>query len=62
MLSTEILCARDEKLIWERWVADCIMEPLLRSVNEQASRLPPIDMAVYMLNCIYDIYTCLSMY
>lgn len=38
------------------------MEPLLRAVNEQASRLPPTDMAVYMLNCMYSMYTCLSLY
>lgn len=34
----------------------------MRAVNEQASRLPPTDMAVYMLNCMYAIYTCLSLY
>lgn len=38
------------------------MDPLLRAVNEQASRLPPTDMAVYMLNCMYAMYTCLSLY
>lgn len=38
------------------------MEPLLRAVNEQASRLPPTDMAVYMLNCMYEMFTCLSLY
>ncbi|EFA00369.1 conserved oligomeric Golgi complex subunit 6 [Tribolium castaneum] len=43
-------------------IAQCIMEPLLRAVNEQASRLPPTDMAVYMLNCMYSMYTCLSLY
>lgn len=43
-------------------IAQCIMEPLLRSVNEQASRLPPTDMAVYLLNCMYAMYTCLSLY
>ncbi|KAJ3629513.1 hypothetical protein MTP99_013905 [Tenebrio molitor] len=43
-------------------IAQCIMEPLLRAVNEQASRLPPTDMAVYMLNCMYAMYTCLSLY
>lgn len=38
------------------------MEPLLRAINEQASRLPTTDMAVYMLNCMYSMYTCLSLY
>lgn len=35
---------------------------MLKAVNEQASRLPPTDMAVYMLNCMYSMYTCLSLY
>ncbi|KAF5303346.1 hypothetical protein FQR65_LT08259 [Abscondita terminalis] len=43
-------------------IVQCILEPLLRAVNEQASRLPPTDMAVYMLNCMYSMYTCLSLY
>lgn len=43
-------------------IAQCIVDPLLRAVNEQASRLPPTDMAVYMLNCMYSMYTCLSLY
>lgn len=43
-------------------IANTILEPLLRAVNEQASRLPPTDMAVYLLNCMYSMYTCLSMY
>ncbi|KAF7264303.1 hypothetical protein GWI33_000328 [Rhynchophorus ferrugineus] len=43
-------------------IANTALEPLLRAVNEQASRLPPTDMAVYLLNCTYSIYTCLSLY
>ncbi|XP_072394400.1 conserved oligomeric Golgi complex subunit 6 [Diabrotica undecimpunctata] len=43
-------------------IAQTVMDPLLRAVNEQASRLPPTDMAVYMLNCMYEMYTCLSLY
>ncbi|CAG9822334.1 unnamed protein product [Phaedon cochleariae] len=43
-------------------ITTCIMDPLLRAVNEQAARLPPTDMAVYMLNCIYEIYTCLELF
>ncbi|XP_066140441.1 conserved oligomeric Golgi complex subunit 6 isoform X1 [Euwallacea fornicatus] len=43
-------------------IAGTVMEPLLRAVNEQASRLPPTDMAVYLLNCMYSMYTCLSLY
>lgn len=43
-------------------IVQCVVEPLLRAVNEQASRLPSTDMAVYMLNCMYSMYTCLSLY
>lgn len=43
-------------------IAQSILEPTLRAVNEQASRLPPTDMAVYLLNCMYSMYTCLSLY
>ncbi|CAG9772275.1 unnamed protein product [Ceutorhynchus assimilis] len=43
-------------------IANAVLEPLLRAVNEQAARLPPTDMAVYLLNCMYSMYTCLSMY
>ncbi|KAL3283844.1 hypothetical protein HHI36_018014 [Cryptolaemus montrouzieri] len=43
-------------------IAHSILEPTLRAVNEQASRLPPTDMAVYLLNCMYSMYTCLSLY
>lgn len=39
-----------------------IIDPLLRSVNEQASRLPTLDMSMYMLNCIYEIHICLSLF
>lgn len=31
-------------------------------MNEQASRLPTTDMAIYTLNCMYAMYTCLSLY
>ncbi|KAK5642430.1 hypothetical protein RI129_008597 [Pyrocoelia pectoralis] len=43
-------------------IVQCILDPLLRAVNEQSSRLPPTDMAVYMLNCLYAMHTCLSLY
>ncbi|KRT86877.1 hypothetical protein AMK59_911 [Oryctes borbonicus] len=43
-------------------IAQCVVDPLLRAVNEQASRLPTTDMAVYTLNCMYSMYTCLSLY
>ncbi|XP_059482934.1 conserved oligomeric Golgi complex subunit 6 [Neocloeon triangulifer] len=40
----------------------CIVDPLLQVVNESAFRLPSTDMAVYMLNCIYQLQSTLSLY
>lgn len=34
----------------------------MRSVNEQASRLPALDMSMYMLNCIHEIHMCLCLF
>lgn len=43
-------------------IAACILDPLLRAVNESASRLPTCDMAVYLLNCVYQMQSTLSLY
>lgn len=40
----------------------CIIDPLLQEVNETASRLPTVDMAVYLLNCMHQIQSALSLY
>jgi len=38
------------------------VDPLLHVVNESAVRLTSTDMAVYMLNCIYQLQSTLSLY
>ena len=40
----------------------CIVDPLLQAINESASRLPTSDMAVYLLNCMYQMQSTLSLY
>ncbi|XP_069686337.1 conserved oligomeric Golgi complex subunit 6 [Periplaneta americana] len=39
-----------------------IVDPLLQAVNESATRLPTTDMAVYLLNCMYQMQSTLSLY
>lgn len=43
-------------------IVSCVIDPLLQSVTESASHLPTIDMAVYMLNCLYHMQTTLAMF
>jgi len=43
-------------------IFNCILDPMVQMCTISASSLPPIRMAVYTLNCIYRIYTILSVY
>lgn len=43
-------------------IVSCIVDPLLQEVNETASRLPTVDMAVYLLNCMHHIQSTLGLY
>lgn len=43
-------------------IVSCIIDPLLQEVNETASRLPTVDMAVYLLNCMHQIQSTLALY
>ncbi|KAG4071058.1 hypothetical protein HA402_001495 [Bradysia odoriphaga] len=43
-------------------IVSCVIDPLLHSVTESASHLPSVDMACYMLNCLYNMQTTLAMY
>lgn len=43
-------------------ILDCVIEPMVQMCSISAINLPVIDMAVYMINCIYTIYTMLSLY
>lgn len=39
-----------------------VLDPLLQAVNLSAARLPTTDMAVYLLNCLYQMQATLSLY
>ncbi|XP_014482333.1 PREDICTED: conserved oligomeric Golgi complex subunit 6 isoform X2 [Dinoponera quadriceps] len=43
-------------------IVSCIIDPLLQEVNETASRLPTVDMAVYLLNCMHQIQSTLALH
>lgn len=43
-------------------IVSCVIDPLLLSVTESASHLPTVDMAVYLLNCLYQMQSTLAMY
>ncbi|CAD7013995.1 conserved oligomeric Golgi complex subunit 6 [Ceratitis capitata] len=43
-------------------IVSCVIDPLLQSVQESASHLPIIDMAVYLLNCFYHMQSSLAVY
>lgn len=43
-------------------IISCIIDPLLQSVQESASHLPTVDMAVYLLNCLYHMQSTLAVY
>lgn len=49
-------------LFYDRQIVSCIIDPLLQEVNETASRLPTVDMAVYLLNCMHQIQSTLALY
>ena len=43
-------------------IVSCVIDPLLHSVTESASHLPTVDMAVYLLNCLYQMHSTLGMF
>lgn len=43
-------------------IVSCVIDPLLQSVQESASHLPTVDMAVYLLNCLYHMQSTLAVY
>uniref|UniRef100_A0A8W7P5C6 Conserved oligomeric Golgi complex subunit 6 n=1 Tax=Anopheles coluzzii TaxID=1518534 RepID=A0A8W7P5C6_ANOCL len=43
-------------------IVGCVIDPLLQSVQESASHLPTTDMAVYLLNSLYQIESVISIY
>ncbi|KAK0177613.1 hypothetical protein PV328_001649 [Microctonus aethiopoides] len=43
-------------------IVSYIVDPLLQEIDETATRLPVVDMAVYLLNCLHQIHSTLSVY
>lgn len=43
-------------------IVSCVVDPLMHAVTESASHLPTVDMAVYLLNCLYQMQSTLAMY
>lgn len=43
-------------------IVSCVIDPLLHSITESASHLPTVDMAVYILNCLYQMQSTLGMF
>lgn len=43
-------------------IVSCVIDPLLQSVTESALHLPTVDMAVYILNCLYQMQSTLGMF
>uniref|UniRef100_A0A1Q3F6J5 Conserved oligomeric Golgi complex subunit 6 n=1 Tax=Culex tarsalis TaxID=7177 RepID=A0A1Q3F6J5_CULTA len=43
-------------------IVSCVIDPLLQSIQESASHLPTTDMAVYLLNSLYQIESVLTIY
>jgi hypothetical protein len=43
-------------------ILNCVIEPMLQMASLSAINLPVIDMSVYMINCIYTIYSTLLLY
>ncbi|XP_044732547.1 conserved oligomeric Golgi complex subunit 6 isoform X2 [Chrysoperla carnea] len=40
-------------------IVSCVLDPVICAINEQASRLPTSDMAVYLLNCMHSMQNTL---
>lgn len=54
--------AIDDKKQDFKQILSCIVDPLVQMCSVSASRLNAIDMACYMINCIYIMQTTLSLY
>jgi hypothetical protein len=50
----------DDKQEDTSMIVSCVLEPLLQAINLSASRLTPLDMAVYKLNCLHNIHETLN--
>ncbi|XP_064604827.1 conserved oligomeric Golgi complex subunit 6-like [Liolophura sinensis] len=52
----------DDKKQDFKQILTCVVDPLIQMCSVSASRLNAIDMAAYMVNCIYQIQTTLALY
>ena len=43
-------------------ILSCMIDPLLQMCSMSASRLATVDMAAYMVNCIYLVHSTLALY
>ncbi|ELU12375.1 hypothetical protein CAPTEDRAFT_181210, partial [Capitella teleta] len=43
-------------------ILNCVIDPLIQMCSVSASRLPTVDMATYMINCLYQIQNTLALY
>ncbi|XP_076448028.1 conserved oligomeric Golgi complex subunit 6-like [Babylonia areolata] len=52
----------DDKKQDYKQILSCVIDPLLQMCSMSASRLNTVDMAAYMINCIYLIQSTLALY
>ncbi|PVD24289.1 hypothetical protein C0Q70_14760 [Pomacea canaliculata] len=52
----------DDKKQDYKQILSCVIDPLLQMCSMSASRLNTVDMAAYMINCIYLIHSTLALY
>ncbi|XP_063986387.1 conserved oligomeric Golgi complex subunit 6 [Diachasmimorpha longicaudata] len=62
VLSVALIVTGDDREKDIQRIVSCIIDPLLQEVDETATRLPAVDMAVYLLNCLHQIHSTLSLY
>ena len=54
--------APDAFCVFAVQILSCVIDPLLQMCSMSASRLNTVDMAAYMINCIYLIQSTLALY
>ncbi|XP_057326949.1 conserved oligomeric Golgi complex subunit 6 [Microplitis mediator] len=62
ILSVALIVTGDDREKDVIQIVSYIIDPLLQEIDETAARLPVVDMAVYLLNCLHQIHSTLSLY
>ncbi|XP_034941997.1 conserved oligomeric Golgi complex subunit 6 [Chelonus insularis] len=62
VLSVALIVSGEEREKDINRIVSCIIDPLLQEIDKTAARLPIVDMAVYVLNCLHQIHSTLSLY